>query len=524
MDNKKCKPTVLVILDGWGLAPTNNNGNAIVPANAPNFFSWLQKYPNTKLQASGPAVGLTKNEDGNSEAGHHNLGAGRVVEQDKLIINNAIADGTFFKNNAFVQALHHLRKYKTAAHVMGLLSNHNSAHSSPEHLYALLDFLRREQIKEVYLHLFTDGRDSGQHDAAHFLKQLREKMSGEEKVATIIGRFYAMDRGKNWERVAEAYDAIVSGKSRRSTARSAEEALAQAYNSGETDEFITPTVIMDNNRPTATIKDNDIIFFFNLRSDRARELTKAFVQKNFETANGNGTTFKRSFVPKNTRFVAMTDFGPDLPRILTAFPSRDIKNSLPQVLCPRKQIYIAETEKYAHVTYFFNGGYSRHFCDERWIKVASAVVQSYRERPQMSAEIITDVLCRSLENDGYEFACVNYANPDMVAHTGDMEATAIAIRTVDREIARLAKVVQKMGGQLVITADHGNAEELINLETGEVDTEHSTNPVPLIIISENCPKKIISLHQGGKLADVAPTILKMMGIKKPKEMTGKALF
>ncbi len=521
---KKIKPTVLVILDGWGLASENNKGNPIIPKNAPNFFSWLKKYPNTKLHASGTAVGLTKGEDGNSEAGHHNLGAGRVVKQDKLFINQAIADGTFYKNNAFMQALHHLHKYKTSAHVMGLLSNHNSAHSCPEHLYALLELLRREDVKHVYLHLFTDGRDSGQHDALHQLKKLREKMTGNEKIATIMGRFYAMDRGKNWQRVRSAYEAIVSGKSKRCTAHSVEEAISQAYNSNETDEFICPTVIMEDGKPTTTVKDNDIILFFNLRSDRARELTKAFVQKNFENSNGNGHAFKRSRMPENTRFVAMTDFGPDLPGVLTAFPSRDIKNSLPQVLCPRKQLYMAETEKYAHVTYFFNGGYSRHFCDERWVKIASQVVESYAEKPEMSAEIITNMLVRSLENDGYEFACVNYANPDMVAHTGDMKATTIAIRAVDREVARLVKAVAKMNGQVIITADHGNAEELVNLKTGEVDTEHSTNLVPFIIIGDNYPKKKIKLHRNGKLSDVAPTILKMMGIKSPREMTGKSLI
>ncbi|MFA5127427.1 MAG: 2,3-bisphosphoglycerate-independent phosphoglycerate mutase [Patescibacteria group bacterium] len=524
MVEKKIKPTILVIMDGWGSAPIKNLGNPIKPDVAPNYFSWLKKYPTTFLSASGAAVGLTKNEDGNSEAGHHNLGAGRVVKQDKLFINEAIADGTFFKNPAFMQAVHHIKKYKTAAHVMGLLSNHNSAHSCPEHLYALLELLRNEGIKNIYLHLFTDGRDSGQHDALHFLGLLRKKMLNGEKIATVMGRFYAMDRGKNWDRTRRAYEAIVTGKSANRTAKSAEEAIALAYNSGETDEFISPTVITgDGRKPLATVSDNDVMFFFNMRSDRARELTKTFVQKNFEH-NGNGTTFKRKFVPKNIRFVAMTDFGPDLPSVLTAFPSRDVVNSLPRVLCSRPQLYIAETEKFAHVTYFFNGGYGQHFCDERWIKIDSISVKSYAERPEMSASVITDMLAIVIKKSEYEFICVNYANPDMVAHTGDYEATRKAIKVVDREVERLKKIVEKVGGQMIITADHGNAEELINMKTGEVDTEHSTNPVPFILIGKDYSKRKMKLRRGGKLADVAPTILKIMNVEKPKEMTGRPLF
>ena len=519
------KPTVLVIMDGWGVAP-KGGGNPITLQNAPNYFSWLRNYPNTMIMASGSGVGLTKNEDGNSEAGHLNLGAGRVVKQDKVYINESIKDGTFFKNTAFAHAIHHLKKYNTNAHVMGLLSNHNSAHSAPEHLYALLELLHSEGVKNVFLHLFTDGRDSGQHDALHFLGELRRRMKNGEKIATIMGRFYAMDRGKNWGRTKMAYEAIVCGKCKRTTAQSAEEAISQAYNRGETDEFISPTVIMENEKPVATVNNNDAIFFFNLRSDRARELAKAFVQPDFEHGNGNGmTTFKRSVVPKNIRFIALADFGPDLTGVLTAYPSRDVIESLPKVLCPRTQLYIAETEKFAHVTYFFNGGYSRHFCEEeRWVKIASPVVASYAEKPEMSAATTTDYVLKALAKNEYEFICINYANPDMVAHTGDLKATEKAIRVVDREAERLVKEVKNIGGQMIITADHGNAEELINLKTGEVDTEHSTNPVPLILIGKDYSKRKITLFKNGKLADVAPTLLKMMNIGKPKEMTGRPLF
>ncbi len=511
---------MLVIMDGWGMANPKNKGNPITPENAPNYFRWLKDYPNTKLETSGEAVGLFKDQEGNSEAGHMNLGAGRVVKQDAVYISEAIADGTFFKNPAFGQALHHVKKYNTAVHIIGLLSNHNSAHSCPDHLYALLDYFHQEKITKVYLHLFTDGRDSGQHDAPQQLKLLREKFQGNEKIATILGRFYGMDRGKNWKRIKKAYNALVECHGCR-TANSAENALTQAYNSGETDEFIQPTVIVEKNKPVAKIEDNDAIYFFNLRSDRARQLTKAFVQPDFEKVNPD--SFHRHRVPKNTRFVAMTDFGPDLPGVLTAFPSHDVVNSLPQALCPLKQLYISETEKYAHVTYFFNGGYAKHFCDDRWIKVESKIVDSYAKCPQMSSIQMTNIIIKEIEKEEYSFICVNYPSPDMVGHTGDLEAGALAIKTVDAEIGRLLKAAHKNNVTVLITADHGNVEEMINLQTGEIDTEHSVNPVPFIVVGKDFYKKKKKISKG-KLADVAPTILKLLGLNKPKEMTGRSLI
>ena len=514
----KNKTTVLIIMDGWGMAPEKKKGNAITLKSAPHYFDWLKKYPHTRLEASGLAVGLFKGQEGNSEAGHLNLGAGRVVKQDALYISDAITDGTFYKNNAFEQAIHHLKKYNTDAHVMGLLSNHNSAHSCPEHLYALLKFLHEQGVKKVWLHLFTDGRDSGQHDALHHLHRLEEHLNGHEQVATIMGRFYAMDRNKEWSRTEKAYNAMISGEGCESV--SVSEAIAKAYNRGETDEFICPTVIKKDGKPLATIKDNDVIFFFNLRSDRARQITKVFVQPRFEKEN-NGDVFKRKRIPKNIRFVAMTDFGPDLPGIFTAYPSRDIKDSLTQVLCPRPQLYIAESEKFAHVTYFFNGGYAEHFCEERRVKIDSVKVRSYAERPKMSAKLVADYVEKALTKGSYEFICVNFANPDMVGHTGDLKAGEEAVAEVDEQVDRLIKVLQKTGGQGIITADHGNIEEMINLKTGEIDTEHSVNPVPMILLGAEHKKARL---KKGKLADVAPTILKMMGVKKPKEMTGKALF
>ncbi len=510
------KTTLLIIMDGWGLTKPNK-GNPITPKTAPNYFNWLKKYPNTKLKASGKDVGLFTGEDGNSEAGHLNLGGGRIVKQDALYISDAIKDGTFFKNNAFSQAIHHVKKYNTAVHLMGLLSNHNSAHSCPEHLYALLDLFHKNNIVQVYLHLFTDGRDSGQHDATNHLKKLEKHLRANQEIATVMGRFYAMDRNKQWRRTQQAYEAMVKGLG--CTATSAEEALAQSYNRNTTDEFICPTVIIKDNKPVAKIKDNDAIFFFNLRSDRARQLTKVFVQPNFKKMNQGA--FNRIHLPKNTRFVAMTDFGPDLPGVLAAFPSRDVENSLTQILCPRRQLYIAESEKYAHVTYFFNGGYAQHFCDESWVKIESPNVESYDQKPEMSAKKVADYLIGAIESQTYDFILANFANPDMVGHTGNFSAGEIAVNTVDKEIERVIKSLVNCNGQGIITADHGNIEEMINPRTGEIDTEHSANPVPFILI--NSSVKTNKHLPTGKLGDVAPTILKLMAIEKPREMNGRAL-
>lgn len=514
----KFKTTLLMIVDGWGIGNPKDPGNPITPKSAPNYFAALKKYPNCQLEASGESVGLFKGQEGNSEAGHLNLGAGRVVKQDALFISDAIDDGTFFKNNAFHEAIHHIKKYKTAAHLMGLLSNHNSAHSCPEHLEALLELLHREKIKNVYLHLFTDGRDSGQYEAHKHLRLLEKFFHGNEKIATVMGRFYAMDRNKDWDRTKQAYEAMVLGKG--CAVSSIEEALRSAYNNGDTDEFVCPTIITENNHPVATIKDNDAIFFFNLRSDRARQITKAFVQPNFKEVNPGA--FARTKHPKNIRFVALSDFGPDLPGVLTAFPSRDVANSLTQVLCPRKQMYIAESEKFAHITYFFNGGYAQHFCDEKWVKIASPEVKNYEDKPEMSAKLLADYVVGAIESGEYEFMAMNFANMDMVGHTGNFAAGQKAVSAVDAELGRIIKVLIKNGGQAIITADHGNIEEMINADSGEPDTEHSTVPVPFILINSRvkAPRKL----PDGKLANVAPTILKIMGIKQPAEMTAKSLI
>lgn len=512
-------PTVLVILDGFGIAPPNDPGNAITPSTAPHIFSYFDAYPSTLLKAHGKDVGLFANQEGNSEAGHLNIGTGRLVEQDILRISRTIKDGTFFKNPAFEDVCKHVKKHKSSVHLMGLLTNGESGHTCPEHLYALLKICEEHKNSNVYLHLFTDGRDSPPHQALEYLRELREHMNPNVKIATIGGRFYGMDRGKNWLRTKQAYDAMVRGSGCQ--ARSAEEAITQAYNRGESDEFICPTVIVDEKGPITTIGDNDAIIFFNARSDRARQITKVFMQPDF--SKKNKAAFRRTRVPKNIKFVAMTDFGPDLSTTITAFPSPEYEYALASVIDnSRKQLYISETEKYAHVTYFINGGHAKPINGEERTLISSPQAYSYAEKPQMSASKVTTVIINHLKKGTYNFVAVNYPNADMLGHTGDIVAAKKAITHLDKQVKRLVETVQSLGGDIMITADHGNAEEMINKETGEMMTEHTKNPVPCIIISDKLTKK--RLRKNGRLADIAPTLLKLMDIKKPKEMTGASLF
>ncbi|MBT4071572.1 MAG: 2,3-bisphosphoglycerate-independent phosphoglycerate mutase [Candidatus Magasanikbacteria bacterium] len=516
----KKTPNILAIIDGFGLGDLKKEGNAITPDTAPYMFSLMKKYPYTTLKAHGEAVGLFPNQEGNSEAGHLNIGAGRIVKQDLVYISEAIENGTFFKNEAFKQAVYHTKKYNTAVHVMGLLTNGQSAHAKPEHLYAMLEMLRKEGQKKVYIHLFTDGRDAPPYVSATYLKELRKVLQPHEKIASIMGRFYAMDRNKIWERTKQAYDAMVLGKGKQCSA-SAEDAIIKAYARGETDEYISPTVLCENDKPIATIQDNDAIFFFNARSDRARQLTKTFVQKKFRKQNPGAFTRKK--YPKNIRFVAMTDFGPDLPGIFTAFPSADLEQCLPMALGrDMKQLYISETEKYAHVTYFMNGGYAKSVNGEERKLIKSSGHYSYAEHPEMRAHEVTNHILEMMEKKKYDFFCVNYPNVDMVGHTGDFDAAKKAVATIDTEIKRLVSYIEKHGGNIIIIADHGNAEEMINREIGGMMTQHTINSVPCIIISK--PKKTYTLRKNGVLADVAPTLLDILDIKKPKEMTGKTLI
>ncbi len=518
---KKYQPFLLVILDGFGIAPSGP-GNAVKLARMPFLRRLFKTYPYTQLKAHGEYVGLFKGMDGNSEAGHINLGAGRIVLQDLTAVSKMITDGTFFKNAAFKQAIKHVQKNKSNLHLMGLLTGKNSAHAYPDHLYALIQLARQHKIEHVYLHLFTDGRDAPPFEGYKYLHRLLNYLNPQrEKVATLIGRFYAMDRKKEWSRTEAAYNALVLGKGRQ--ANNALDAIEDAYARGESDEFIQPTIISCGNKMCSRIRDKDAVIFFNARSDRARQLTKAFVQDDFNRLNPG--SFKRQKKLKDIVFVALTDFGPDLPNILTVYPSPDLKHTLPMELSDLRQLYIAETDKYGHMTYFFNGGYSQPVGGEERILVKSPEVDSYDQTPHMSSAQITDIVLKSLRQAKYDFIGINFANPDMLGHTGNLTATIKGLEFLDQCLKQIVKeAVDKQHGYVIITADHGNAEEMINVKTGKVDTQHSTFPVPFCIVGPPDKVKDIKLRPSGILADVAPTILKLLGRPQPPEMTGQSLI
>lgn len=521
MKNKNNKinnlPMIFIILDGWGIAKPNK-GNAISLAKTPVIDNIIKKYPSTKLCAHGKCVGLSPKQDGNSEAGHMNIGAGRIVEQDAVKISKSINEGTFFKNIAFTSAIKHVKENSSNMHLMGMLSNGMSAHCDPDHLLALLTLLRKYNISNVYLHLFTDGRDSPKYASLKLIEKIEREYLNKEQIATIMGRFYAMDRKKKWERTKYAYNSLIIGNDNK--ASSPQDAITKSYNKGENDEFIEPNVITKNNKVLPRIQDNDSVIFFNLRSDRARQLAKVFVQKKFNKDNPD--SFKRSKVLKNLCFVAMTDFGPDLDSIITAFPSVDLRETLPMVLSDLRQLYITEMEKHAHVTYFFNGGYSGKVDDEDQYVIPSPDVKSYDVTPAMESKKLTEVIINNLKENKYDFTTLNFVAPDMIGHTGNLAAGIKCCEIIDKELEKVIKGYLKYDGTIIITADHGNIEEMINLDTGEIDTEHSSNPVPFIIIKNKI--KNLKLREGGVLGDIAPTILELIGIKRPKEMTGKNLI
>jgi len=506
-------PHALIILDGWGIAP-DHIGNAITAAKTPVLHQLMQDYVFTQLAASGEAVGLPAGQDGNSEAGHMNIGAGRIVDQEATMINRYIHSGVFFKNPAFLEAVHHAKKYHSKLHLMGMLANRMSAHAYPDHLHALVRFCHKQGVTP-YLHLFTDGRDSAPHDAVKILKNLQDHLVNGEVISTVMGRFYAMERNKRWNITEQAYNCMVLGEGEE--AISAEAAITKSYNRNETDEFIKPHIL----DKAGLIDSNDAVIFFNLRSDRARQISKCFVQVD-DFNDRNPGTFIRKKVLQNLKFVSMTDFGPDLDHIISAFPSADIPDTLPLALKSLRQLYIAESEKYAHVTYFLNGGYDHPLNGEVWQKVPSPSDPKYDHHPAMNAAGIVDVVIEAMKNNAYDFYVINFANADMVGHTGDAVATQQAVEVIDTQIGRIWQQLQALGdaaSTLFITADHGNAEEMLNLKTQEIDTEHSTNPVPLIITRKN-----LHLASGGCLADVVPTILDLLSLPKPIDMTGKSLW
>jgi len=511
-------PTILAILDGWGVAPPSK-GNAITLAKKPTIDRLFEIYPSTTLGATGEDVGLEKSKRSGSEAGHMNIGAGRIVKQDSAYITESIQDGSFFSNAALLGAVTHVKEFKSVLHLMGLMGNYDSPHSEPEHFRAILKLAKIGGIPEVYCHLFTDGRDSYPKSAlenlANFKKIIEEEGIG--KIATLGGRFYGMDRAKNWSRLTKAYDAMVFARGEK--ASSPEEAIEKAYKNNQTDEFILPTVILEGEKPTAKIKDNDSVIFFNLRSDRARQFTKLFVAMNKENIIKDNMPIIDK-IP-NLYFAAMTSFGPDLD-IHTAFEEHEVPETLPFNLKNIRQLYIAESEKFAHITYFLNGGYDQPIGGEERQMIKSKPVDSYDQAPEMSAGEIAQNVIKYIREKRYDFIALNFANADMVGHTGDLAATIKAVEFIDKQIAIISEEVLKQGGNLIITADHGNADDMVDFESEQPNTFHTKNPVPFLLVSDKY--KEAKLRDGGVLGNIAPTLLDIMQIKKSDLMDKESLL
>lgn len=513
------KPVVLLILDGWGQAPAWG-GNAISVANLPEFNKLWRSYPHTTLCASGKCVGLPGHERGNSEVGHLNLGTGRIFYQDSSRINESIEDGSFYNNPVLLKAINHAKTNNSSLHLMGLASP-GGIHSHINHLYALLDLCQKQKINKVFLQLFTDGRDTAPTAALNIFANLENRLKtlGFGQIASISGRFYAMDRDNHWERTESCYKAMANGIGEAN--ESALSAISRSYNQGVTDEFIRPVVIVKNNQPIGTIRDNDAVIFFNFRSDRARQISMAINDEKF-------THFKRKGKINNLDFVGLIPYGYEEELKLhleSAFKPEEVKNCLAQVLSDHKlkQFHIAETEKYAHVTYFFNGGHETSFPGEDRLLVPSPRVASYDLKPEMSVHEISVNAVQAIKNNKYDFLVINFANADMVGHTGNFKAVIKATEAVDKEIGSISQAVLENNALLIITADHGNAEEMINPRTGEIDTEHANSPVPFILIANKEIVNNVKLRNDGILADVAPTILGFMHITRPEEMTGQTL-
>lgn len=518
MQNKK--PTVLVILDGWGEAP-ENRANAISLAQTPFMDNLKEKFPFTLLDATGEAVGLSENQMSGSEAGHINIGGGRVVTQDSHIIDEEIENGKFFTNPVLISAIRDVKVNKSKFHLMGLMSTADSQHSSPNHFRMLLRLAKKNGIDEVYCHLFTDGRDSYPKCALALLEKHKEiiKTEGIGKIASISGRFWAMDRAKNWDRLIRAYNAVVFSKGEVAT--SPEEAINKAYERGELDETILPTVIIENDVPIAGFGEKDSVVFFNFRSDRGRQFTKLFVEVG-DNIKKNDKIPKIEKI-KNLHFVSMGDFGPDLD-VHTAFVSAPVEGSLPIALKDKRQFYIAEGEKYAHITYFFNGGYADSVAGEERLMVPSLAIGSYAKAPEMSAEKITNFVLGKMRNAEYDFYALNFANADMVGHTGDMKATIKAVEFVDKKLAALWKEISKRKGNLIVTADHGNADNMIDVVDGQEfpNTFHTKNKVIFSVLGGGFKNKELKI--GGKLGNIAPTILEIMELEKPAQMECDSLL
>ena len=508
------KPVALVILDGWGVSQ-KTEANALALARLPFYNSLLRTCPYTMLSASGEDTGLPDKQMGNSEVGHMNLGAGRIVYQDFTRINRAIRDGSFATNPVIAQVLHKVRSTGGRLHLLGLLSD-GGVHSHIAHLEAILELVKKEGRPPVFVHAFLDGRDTPPRNGLGYIKSAEARMRqlGVGTIATVMGRYYAMDRDQRWDRVAKAYAAIVEGTGVHR--KSAEEAVTASYVANVTDEFVVPAVIVDqHDHPIGSIDDDDGIFFYNFRADRARELTRALIEPTFEA-------FPRKTVPKLGAFATMTSYDETFTHPV-AFPPFRLTRILPELISERglKQLRIAETEKYAHVTYFFNGGDEKTYPGEDRVLIPSPRdVATYDLKPQMSAREVADEAVRRIESRQYHLIVLNFANPDMVGHTGNLQAAIQAAEVIDECLNKVISAMRRIGGAVVLTADHGNLEQMVDYETGQPHTAHTLNPVPCLIVDD----RPHALRASGVLADIAPTIMHLMGLPQPPEMTGVSLI
>ena len=505
------KTTMLMIIDGYGINE-NEKGNAVKAANTPNLDKLNKTCPTTEIYTSGLKVGLPDGQMGNSEVGHTNIGAGRIVYQQLTRITKSIEDGDFFSIPEFVAAVENCKKNNSKLHILGLLSD-GGVHSHIRHLFGLLEMAKRKDFEDVYVHCFLDGRDTPPASAESYITQLEEKMKekGVGKIASVSGRYYAMDRDKRWDRIQKAYDAMVNGEGEKSS--SATKAIEDSYQKEIFDEFVVPTVICSGENPVATISKNDSVIFFNFRPDRAREITRVLVDTDFSEFET-----KKDL---NLYFVCMAEYDATLPNVEVAFKPQTLVNTFGEFISNKglTQLRIAETEKYAHVTFFFNGGEEKQYPGEDRILVPSPKVATYDLQPEMSEPEVTQKVVEAINSGNYDSIILNYANSDMVGHTGSMEAAIKALEAVDDGVGKVVDAMKKNGGVLLITADHGNSEQMIDYTTGEPHTAHTTNPVPLILVGmENAKLK------SGKLADLAPTMLDIMGLEKPEEMTGESLL
>lgn len=539
MTSTRPRPVMLAIMDGWGLAPASA-GNAVALAHTPHVDAWIAERPFTPLAASGLDVGLPDGQIGNSEVGHLNIGAGFVVYQELTRISKSISDGDFFSNPRLLAAVEHVRSNNSALHLMGLFGP-GGVHAHEDHLHALIELAQRNGLTRIYLHLFLDGRDVLPRSALGFLDTLEAVLAriGAGQVATVSGRYYAMDRDKRWERTGRAYDALVLGQGE--TAPSARAAIEQGYAADLSDEFVLPTVIIADGAPVATISDNDAIIFTNFRPDRGRQLTRAFVQPDlsaqirahYERQQAEGqqlpaTIWQREHQLQNLAFVTLTQYEASLP-VAVAFPPRPVLTPLAKVVSDAglRQFHLAETEKYPHVTFFLNGGREEPFPGEERYLASSPKVATYDMQPEMSAAEVTRALRTAIQSEQYDLIVVNYANPDMVGHTGSIPAVIAACETVDAALGEVVPEVLARGGATLIIADHGNAEQMIDPETGGAHTAHTTNLVPCILIAADglgLDHTQITLRGGGRLADVTPTLLDLLGLACADDMTGTSLI